>query len=90
MRLEVARGNGPVDALAKALKKALLPTYPGLVQLELRDYKVCSNLYALVKALKKALWPRYRSMVQLELRNYKVCSLYDANFDEGLVTCYDS
>ncbi len=41
MRLEVARGNGPVDALAKALKKALLPTYPTLEQLELIDYKVC-------------------------------------------------
>jgi 2-isopropylmalate synthase len=38
--LEVARGNGPVDALAKALKKALIPKYPMLQQLELRDYKV--------------------------------------------------
>lgn len=39
-RLEVAHGNGPVNALGKALKKALLPTYPGLEALELRDYKV--------------------------------------------------
>ncbi len=39
-RLEVAEGNGPVDALANALKKALVPSYPDLETLQLIDYKV--------------------------------------------------
>jgi 2-isopropylmalate synthase len=36
----VARGNGPLNALDRALRKALLPYYPQLESLELRDYKV--------------------------------------------------
>jgi len=39
-RLEVSDGNGPVDALAKALKRALLPSHPHVGQVELVDYKV--------------------------------------------------
>lgn len=39
-RLEVSEGNGPVDALANALKKALEPSHPELHQLQLIDYKV--------------------------------------------------
>jgi len=39
-RLEVSEGNGPVDALANALKKALAPTHPELQNLQLIDYKV--------------------------------------------------
>lgn len=39
-RLEVADGNGPVDALANALMRALLPTHPYLEAVELVDYKV--------------------------------------------------
>jgi 2-isopropylmalate synthase len=39
-RLEVSEGNGPVDALANALKKALLPSHPKLDSLQLIDYKV--------------------------------------------------
>ena len=39
-RLEVSDGFGPVDALAKALKKALVPAHPYLDDLELVDYKV--------------------------------------------------
>jgi 2-isopropylmalate synthase len=39
-RLEVSDGFGPVDALAKALKKALVPAHPYLEDLELVDYKV--------------------------------------------------
>jgi len=39
-RLEVSDGNGPVDALAKALTRALVPSYPYLANLELVDYKV--------------------------------------------------
>lgn len=35
-----AEGNGPVNALDKALRKALLPIYPQLVDVHLRDYKV--------------------------------------------------
>ncbi len=38
--LECAEGNGPVDGLAKALYKALLPTYPILEHMYLSDYKV--------------------------------------------------
>ncbi len=38
--LEVAEGNGPVNALATALKKALHARYPVLQQLHLVDYKV--------------------------------------------------
>jgi 2-isopropylmalate synthase len=38
--LQVSDGNGPVDALAKALLKALLPTHPFLDSVELIDYKV--------------------------------------------------
>ena len=38
--MTVADGNGPVDALDKALRKALLPTYPQLETMRLTDYKV--------------------------------------------------
>jgi 2-isopropylmalate synthase len=36
----VAEGHGPVDALNKALRKALKPFYPNLDSMELVDYKV--------------------------------------------------
>jgi 2-isopropylmalate synthase len=36
----VAEGNGPVNALDKALRKALLPVYPRLNDFQLADYKV--------------------------------------------------
>lgn len=36
----VAEGNGPVHALDKALRKALLPHYPQLADIQLADYKV--------------------------------------------------
>jgi 2-isopropylmalate synthase len=36
----VAEGNGPVNALDAALRKALVPTYPHLVEFDLADYKV--------------------------------------------------
>jgi 2-isopropylmalate synthase len=39
-RLEVGEGNGPVDALARALNAALLPAHPYLSTVELVDYKV--------------------------------------------------
>ncbi len=39
-RLEVSDGNGPVDALAKAMKRALVPSHPIVSALELIDYKV--------------------------------------------------
>lgn len=39
-RLEVADGNGPVDALANALMRALLPSHPYLEKVQLVDYKV--------------------------------------------------
>ncbi|HBY99266.1 MAG TPA: citramalate synthase [Chloroflexi bacterium] len=35
-----AEGNGPVNALDRALRKALLPRYPSLASFELTDYKV--------------------------------------------------
>jgi len=35
-----AEGNGPVNALDKALRKALLPMYPHLADVHLSDYKV--------------------------------------------------
>ncbi len=35
-----AEGNGPVNALDAALRKALLPTYPHLAEFGLADYKV--------------------------------------------------
>ncbi len=38
--MTVAEGNGPVDALYKALAKVLLPVYPQLQNLRLVDYKV--------------------------------------------------
>ena len=38
--LTVSDGAGPVDALAKALMKALSPSYPSLGSVELVDYKV--------------------------------------------------
>jgi 2-isopropylmalate synthase len=38
--LEVSDGNGPVDALTRALRKALLPSYPSLQTVEVADYKV--------------------------------------------------
>ncbi|WP_428100164.1 citramalate synthase [Candidatus Rariloculus sp.] len=36
----VAQGNGPLNALDRALRKALTPFYPELNELELLDYKV--------------------------------------------------
>jgi len=38
--MTVAEGNGPVNALDIALRKALLPAYPELERLRLVDYKV--------------------------------------------------
>ncbi|HLF11543.1 MAG TPA: citramalate synthase, partial [Gammaproteobacteria bacterium] len=36
----VAQGNGPLNALDRALRKALMPFYPQLEAIELLDYKV--------------------------------------------------
>lgn len=36
----VGEGDGPVNALDQALRKALLPTYPRLAEMQLVDYKV--------------------------------------------------
>jgi 2-isopropylmalate synthase len=38
--LATGEGNGPVNALDQALRKALLPTYPELGRFELIDFKV--------------------------------------------------
>lgn len=38
--MTVAEGNGPVNALDAALRKALLPAYPALADMYLNDYKV--------------------------------------------------
>ena len=35
-----AEGNGPVNAFDKALRKALLPTFPKVADIQLADYKV--------------------------------------------------
>ena len=37
---EVSEGDGPVNALDGALRKALLPVYPRLAEMHLADYKV--------------------------------------------------
>ena len=39
-RLEVAEGNGPVNALDQAMRKALIAQFPVLADLQLVDYKV--------------------------------------------------
>ena len=39
-KMTVAEGNGPVNALDAALRKALLPRYPQLKSMHLADYKV--------------------------------------------------
>lgn len=39
-RKTTARGDGPVNALDAALRKALLPSFPALKRLKLIDYKV--------------------------------------------------
>ena len=39
-KMEVADGNGPVNALDTALRKALMPIYPQLQDIRLVDYKV--------------------------------------------------
>jgi 2-isopropylmalate synthase len=38
--ISTEEGNGPVNALDRALRKALSSVYPRLAQLELTDYKV--------------------------------------------------
>lgn len=43
---QVAEGNGPVNALAKALFRALLPTFPTLQSVVLSDYKVRGRKHA--------------------------------------------
>jgi len=40
LRHEVAEGNGPVNAIDRALRKALEPTYPVLRDMKLVDYRV--------------------------------------------------
>ncbi|NNJ27469.1 citramalate synthase [Alienimonas chondri] len=40
VRHEVAEGDGPINALDGALRKALLPVYPSLADVTLTDYKV--------------------------------------------------
>ncbi|WP_417848309.1 citramalate synthase [Thalassoglobus sp.] len=40
IRHEVGEGDGPVNALDTALRKALIPYYPGLEEMTLVDYKV--------------------------------------------------
>ncbi|HAC33749.1 MAG TPA: citramalate synthase [Gammaproteobacteria bacterium] len=40
LHMTVAEGNGPVNALDNALRKALLPAYPQLLDMQLVDYKV--------------------------------------------------
>jgi len=40
LHMTVAEGNGPVNALDRALRKALLTAYPALVDMHLVDYKV--------------------------------------------------
>ncbi len=40
VRYEVGEGDGPVNALDNALRRALIPTYPNLQQMHLVDYKV--------------------------------------------------
>lgn len=40
IRHEVGEGDGPVNALDTALRKALIPFYPGLEEMSLVDYKV--------------------------------------------------
>lgn len=40
VRHEVAEGDGPVNALDNALRKALIGTYPSLASMHLVDYKV--------------------------------------------------
>jgi 2-isopropylmalate synthase len=37
---QVAEGDGPVNALDAALRKALRPFHPGIDQIQLEDYKV--------------------------------------------------
>lgn len=39
-KMEVANGNGPVNALDTALRKALVPVYPSLEDMHLIDFKV--------------------------------------------------
>ncbi len=39
-KLTVSEGNGPVNAMDKALRKALVKSYPKLKQMQLVDYKV--------------------------------------------------
>jgi len=36
----VGEGNGPVNALDQGLRQALIPRFPGLVEVELADYRV--------------------------------------------------
>ena len=38
--MQVAEGNGPVNALDAAMRKALLPVYPELEDVRLVDFKV--------------------------------------------------
>jgi 2-isopropylmalate synthase len=40
VRHTAAEGNGPVDALDRALRKAITEFYPGVAQVKLTDYKV--------------------------------------------------
>lgn len=40
IKYEIAEGNGPVNTLDEALRKALLPSCPFLAEVQLIDYKV--------------------------------------------------
>jgi 2-isopropylmalate synthase len=58
-----AEGDGPVNALDNALRKALLPFYPAIADLALADYKVR------VLNVKKGTAAKVRVLIQSKDRN---------------------
>jgi 2-isopropylmalate synthase len=72
-----AEGDGPVDALDKALRKALQGTYPELEKLCLEDYKV--------RILDSQSGTRAKTRVLIESR-YESETWYTVGVSENIIT----
>ena len=74
---DAAGGDGPVDALDNALRRALQETYPELEKLQLEDYKV--------RILDSQSGTRAKTRVLIESR-YESETWYTVGVSENIIT----
>lgn len=66
---QVAEGNGPVNALGKALFRALLPQFPSLDNVVLSDYKVSMHVIFFVTQVSYGI---HEMLVNVTLRSVQL------------------